>query len=88
MSASLSNDLVQLTKHIPVGSLQLYTDYKNKQINFDIEIHEIITGKKNDALPCILQEAELVCSPTEVDSQRKINLGMQNSLPRNAENVR
>ena len=45
---NISDDLVQLTKHVPVGSLQLYTEYQDKWNTFDIEINHFIKEKEND----------------------------------------
>ena len=44
---NILNNKVQLTEHIPVGSLQLYTKYKHRQDVPVKEANQIITEKEN-----------------------------------------
>ena len=76
-SRNLSNDPIQLTKHAPVGPLQLNTDYHENQNIADLEIN-LVSEKKGRILPCTLSDAKHVCSPTEMDTNTTINLDSTN----------
>ena len=67
----ISNELINQETHALIGTLKLYTEHRHEQNNVIMEIKHIEMSNGNEIGSCSLKDAKLVCSPTELDTQRK-----------------
>ena len=66
---NLAHDTLQVAKHTVIGSLQLYADCQELQ---DLKIHQLVLEQSVTTLPCPPPSAKFMCSPSEVNTHRKI----------------